>query len=273
MAGGVIAGVEAGANMVRAWNSGDTGGAISNGVGFVSFLAGAALSGVRMGGKVTPCDWGSQAGAWAQRALYGITTGASLYGAGSRIAEGDYVGGALDLLTTGISMRQMMKACFTGRMLMDVEHGKKRVDRVRVDDLLWTRDENNPAGPVQLKRVLQVFVRVAPILNLHVGGQIIETTAEHPFYVCGRGWILGGMLKKGDLLQTRSGESVPVEGVADSGRVETVYNFEIEDDHTYFVGSLEWGFSVWAHNLSCEVKETKKGPNKGQKTIVITDTK
>jgi len=27
-----------------------------------------------------------------------------------------------------------------------------------------------------------------------------------------------------------------------------VYNLEIEGDHTYFVGCVEWGFSVWAHN-------------------------
>ena len=28
----------------------------------------------------------------------------------------------------------------------------------------------------------------------------------------------------------------------------TVYNLRIEEYHTYFVGSAEWGFSVWAHN-------------------------
>jgi hypothetical protein len=36
--------------------------------------------------------------------------------------------------------------------------------------------------------------------------------------------------------------------VSDTGRLATVYNLEIEDDHTYFVGCDEWGFSVWAHN-------------------------
>ena len=42
-----------------------------------------------------------------------------------------------------------------------------------------------------------------------------------------------------------------VEAVVDTGRLETVYNLEIEGDHTYFVGCDEWGFSVWAHN-ACE---------------------
>jgi hypothetical protein len=36
--------------------------------------------------------------------------------------------------------------------------------------------------------------------------------------------------------------------IEDEGEVETVYNLEVEGDHTYFVGARDWGFSVWAHN-------------------------
>jgi len=35
-----------------------------------------------------------------------------------------------------------------------------------------------------------------------------------------------------------------IEAVSDTGRLERVYNLEIEDDHTYFVGCDEWGFRV-----------------------------
>jgi len=31
-----------------------------------------------------------------------------------------------------------------------------------------------------------------------------------------------------------------------------VYNFEVEELHTYFVGESGWGFSVWAHNNACD---------------------
>ena len=34
----------------------------------------------------------------------------------------------------------------------------------------------------------------------------------------------------------------------------TVYNLRVADYHTYFVGSREWGFSVWAHHANYEVK-------------------
>ncbi len=39
-----------------------------------------------------------------------------------------------------------------------------------------------------------------------------------------------------------------MEDIADSGLLEPVYNCAVEDFHTYFVGSDDWGFSIWAHN-------------------------
>jgi hypothetical protein len=55
-------------------------------------------------------------------------------------------------------------------------------------------------------------------------------------------------LRIGDLLLTRGGQLVAVEGVADSGEVTTVYNWRIADYHTYFVSATDDGASVWAHN-------------------------
>jgi hypothetical protein len=96
--------------------------------------------------------------------------------------------------------------------------------------------------------VLQLLTSVAPILNLHLGGRIIETTGEHPFYVKDKGWTIAAELRIGDVLLSQDGWETPVEGIGDAGRIETVYNLEVEEDHTYFVGCAEWGWSVWAHN-------------------------
>jgi hypothetical protein len=41
---------------------------------------------------------------------------------------------------------------------------------------------------------------------------------------------------------------VQVTDLCDSGEVTTVYNVRVADFHTYFVGSEEWGFALWAHN-------------------------
>jgi len=111
--------------------------------------------------------------------------------------------------------------------------------------------------------VLRKFVRVAPVLNLHVGGRIIGTTAEHPFFVEGKGWTPAFDLTIGDRVLLEDGQCLRVEGVADSGRVETVYNIEVEDDHTYFVGEQNWGWAVWSHNSSYPDEDILRLSNQG----------
>jgi hypothetical protein len=55
-------------------------------------------------------------------------------------------------------------------------------------------------------------------------------------------------LGPGDLLKTEGGWWLPVEEVYDTGEYERVYNLRVSDFHTYFVGTKDWGFAVWAHN-------------------------
>ena len=99
-------------------------------------------------------------------------------------------------------------------------------------------------------RVEAVFQRSTPLLDLRVGGRVIRTTAEHPFWVERRGWTEPAQqLMAGDRLLSHDGRSVVLDGVEGSRDVP-VFNMPIADDHTYFVGSNEWGFSVWAHNAS-----------------------
>jgi hypothetical protein len=86
------------------------------------------------------------------------------------------------------------------------------------------------------------------ILHLHIGGQVIRTTPEHPFYVKDQGWTPGGDLRIGDLLATHDGRWIGVDDLLDTSQIETVYNIRVSEFHTYFVGSETWGFGVWAHN-------------------------
>ncbi len=115
-------------------------------------------------------------------------------------------------------------ACFSGRMLIDVAGGKKRADAIRVGDLVASRSEFDPDGPVEYKEVQEIFVRLGSVVNLHVAGQIIETTAEHPFYVPGTGWVPAGALRIGNCLSARDGQLLLVDGV---GRVERLRRFTI----------------------------------------------
>lgn len=55
------------------------------------------------------------------------------------------------------------------------------------------------------------FQRLGRILVLRVGGQEIRTTAEHPFWVWGKGWTASAALQVGDHVgdQARAVASAP----------------------------------------------------------------
>jgi hypothetical protein len=185
-----------------------------------------------------------------------------------RLPYGDILGG-LGSLAQGLFLTaQGSRACFVAGTPLRTGDGSKAIEEFKSYeevgdecDYVLSRNEFDPNGPLELKRVLRKFVRVSPVLNLHVGGRIIGTTGEHPFFVLEKGWLPAGALQIGDLLQMHDGNWLPVEGVADSGRVETVYNLEVEDCHTYFVGEVEWGWSVWSHNATYRATDSAEGRN------------
>ncbi len=54
------------------------------------------------------------------------------------------------------------------------------------------------------------------ILLLHLSGQVIRTTADHPFYVVGQGWTEASKLHVGDRLRNHHGQAVPIDGISES---------------------------------------------------------
>jgi hypothetical protein len=141
------------------------------------------------------------------------------------------------------------RACFAAGTPLRTPEGSRNIEDIRVGDLVLSRDEHNPDGLVVAQTVEEVFVRQGLIWHLHLGGQVIRTTAEHPFYREGDGWTACQELRVGDRLLTEDGTWVMVEDLLDTGEWETVYNLRVAEFHTYFVGCDEWGFSVWAHNM------------------------
>jgi hypothetical protein len=158
-----------------------------------------------------------------------------------------------------LASRALFRACFVKGTPVLTPDGWKPIEELQPGDEVLSRSEHDVTAEVRARRVLRNFVRVSPVLNLHVRGRIIGTTGEHPFWVEDKGWTAARELRIGDVLVSHDGQRVEVEGVADSGRIETVYNAEVEEDHTYFVGNEEWGFSVWAHNADCQIVRNEDG--------------
>jgi hypothetical protein len=142
----------------------------------------------------------------------------------------------------------MARACFVAGTPLLTPDGHKPIEEFHAGDLVLARNEDNPESPVVARRVVQIFKRSSLVFHVHVNGRIIGTTGEHPFWVIGKGWTPAKELRLSDRLLSHDGQAVEVLGVEHTGRYETVYNLEVEEDHTYFVGAHTWGWSVWAHN-------------------------
>ncbi len=132
--------------------------------------------------------------------------------------------------------------CFVKGTLVSTQDGLRAIETLRAKDLVWSRDA--ATGTTQLKPIVQTFEKYATTLALTFSnGETVETTREHPFYVESQGFVKAGELGIGTSIVTRAGPSVQLVSVS-SGAAQTVYNFEVADYHTYFVGLGE----VWVHN-------------------------
>ncbi|MBR6563608.1 MAG: Hint domain-containing protein, partial [Clostridia bacterium] len=150
--------------------------------------------------------------------------------------------------------------CFVAGTIVKTENGDEAIENVQVGDYVWAQDTET--GEVTLKRVVRTFRNeTAKLVTVKAGDEVIETTPEHPFYVpdcdemrgnstgLGFGWVKAKDLRPGDTLVLLDGSTATVDSVtfATLDKPITVYNFEVEDFHTYFVGMN----GLLVHNSNC----------------------
>ena len=84
------------------------------------------------------------------------------------------------------------------------------------------------------------------LIHVSVNGEEIVATPAHPFYSPVKGWTEAAHLRAGDILVLVNGEYVVVEKVQHEilEAPVTVYNFQVEGCHTYYVSDA----GVLVHN-------------------------
>jgi Pretoxin HINT domain len=179
--------------------------------------------------------------------------------------KGDALGTVLNGLGGVANFAQLSGACFAAGTPLLTPDGSKPIDDFEVGDLVLSRDEDDPDGPVLAKRVLAVFRNYSPLLDLHVSGHVIRTTAQHPFWVIGRGWVAAHQLEDGDFFLGARSEKTMVEKIDGPKESGPVFNLEVEDYHTYFVKAGASLFSVWAHNDGCAAYDQFFGAGFGER--------
>ncbi|TNE54018.1 MAG: hypothetical protein EP338_09000 [Bacteroidetes bacterium] len=133
--------------------------------------------------------------------------------------------------------------CFVAGTKVKTKHGYTNIENIKLDSKVWSFDLLT--NREELKSVKNIFITdsVVSIVRLVIQNETIETTANHPFYVEGR-WIEAKDLVVGDKLYSLDSEGVILSRKYEIDTLVTVYNFEVSENHNYFVSGLD----VLVHN-------------------------
>ena len=162
--------------------------------------------------------------------------------------------GAIAAFTGGMrqGMSEVTPACFVAGPMIATVTGLVAIESIKAGDRVISADPETLK--ISEKRVLETYVReIEQLVHVFVGGEEIITTVDHPFYVRNYGFMVASKLRKGDKLITSSGSELIIEDVRFEHTEEPVkvYNFQVEDFHTYHVGNNQ----IFVHNAKCKVKE------------------
>ena len=150
--------------------------------------------------------------------------------------------------------------CFVAGTLVSTEDGQRAIEEVEAGDKVWAYDEET--GEKGLKEVEEVFVsETDKLIHVETDREEIITTELHPFYVEGIGFVQAGCLKEGYELKCLDGSKETVTGIWVEWLEEPVeiYNFEVADYHTYYVGDGD----VLVHNKCANPSGSNSGKYSG----------
>jgi len=166
-------------------------------------------------------------------------------GAKDGLISGMVMGG----VSAGISsMSGNPMFCFVAGTTVLTTLGKKAIETIQVGDPIPCVD--HITGEEAEKKVISTTVnKVNRLIELDIDGEIIQCTETHPFQVRDKGWVDACNLKPGDVVYTKDWNTATVNSVSllELDEPVEVFNFEVEDCHTYFLGEL----GILVHN-SCQ---------------------
>ena len=249
-AGGAAAAIVAVTSVANGIAASSTAATVAAGV-FVGSSAALAVSAYSAG---LESDSAEEFAEYGESALYSTMAGGT-------------VGG---MLAYGMDRSQKPSNCFVEGTGIQTEDGTVPIENVKPGDMVWAWDEDS--GDVALKRVVETYINESSeLIHIFVDGEEIITTPTHPFYSPVKGWTDAVRLRAGDILVLVNGEYVVVEKVQHEilEAPVTVYNFQVEGYHTYYVSNS----GVLVHNkCAANGYQTPKGGGGVSDTVQVGDT-
>lgn len=147
----------------------------------------------------------------------------------------------------------LANTCFTGDTLVLTKQGLRPIKEIREGDDICSR--NAQTGETGFRKTEGIFRLEAHTVH-HIwldGSEELKTTAYHPFYVKGKGWVSAINLQEGYQVETLDGTAQVTKTVKvrQEEPVE-VYNFHVEEWESYFVSEKK----AYVHNVNCHGKRS-----------------
>ena len=134
--------------------------------------------------------------------------------------------------------------CFPGGMKVHTPRGLVDISEIAVGDEVLAHDFDT--GETVVRRVVSTSTRWAErLVEVDLDGEIIASTLGHPYWEeTTSTWIAAGDLERGMEVRLEEGGHATVRQLDTREGLVEVYNFEVAEEHNYFVGER----GVLVHN-------------------------
>ena len=145
------------------------------------------------------------------------------------------------------------EVCFVaGTQILMADGSTKPIEEIRPGDSVLAAHHLTPEEKPAVAKVVRFFDNgEKDVVKLIFSGRDAEPeefvcTPNHRFYVIGKGWVCANDLQLGDFCLSANGERIAFLSSENLDEKQRVYNFEVEEKHTYFVGV--YNSSTLVHN-------------------------
>jgi RHS repeat-associated protein len=148
--------------------------------------------------------------------------------------------------------------CFVEGTLVKTNKGFEPIEKITTGDYVLSRDKIT--NDAVLRKVARTFVtpnKSIVELKFYNANGLVETigaTAGHPFWSKDRGWVAAANLQTDDKVYSFDNKWITFIGSEPLPSKRSVYNIEVEEFHTYFVGKS----GLWVHNTCKTTIEPRK---------------
>lgn len=165
-------------------------------------------------------------------------------------------------------------ACFVQGTPIAIPDSKGNTSYLSIEDIevgmnVYSYNEKN--NSVSENKVVDIFSKdVNETIEIVIDDEVIVTTSEHPFYLPKySGWVPAKNLKIGYELLDINNNLVIIDDVRfiSHNIPITVYNFTVENDHTYYVGDD----SILVHNSCDGFRNARNNAGKQAKAAALDD--